>query len=349
MAIYRIYPEKDTYINSYSTSGGFYANAGKDEILEIGGYVDIDKTGQAKRTLIQFKQSDIVNTINNKIVGPISASLNLSLANATELPASYSISAFPVTQSWTEGLGKGDDTPNNTTGCSWKYRDNGATEWATLGGDFTSSLSSTVSYDVNDTHDLSLDVTSIVDAHYSGSLTNNGILLKIDDDIEFNTTASTLLKYFSNNTNTIYRPYIEFKYDESLNASSLDEINTDIATIKIKNARDQYSINDTVRFRLSVRPKYPTRTFTTSSVYLTEYKLPLNSYWGIKDEVTDEMVIDFDTSFTKISADNTSAYFNVDMNALSPERYYRLLVKSTINDNTIVIDNTNIFKVTKHG
>lgn len=349
MAIYRIYPEKDTYINSYSTSGGFYANAGKDEILEIGGYVDIDQSGQAKRTLIQFKQSEIEKVVNTKISGPISASLNLSLANATELPASYSIFALPVTQSWTEGLGKGDDTPNNTTGCSWKYRDNGATEWATLGGDFTSSLSSTASYDVNDDHDLSLDVTSIVAAHYSGSLTNNGMILKIDDDIEFNTTSSTLLKYFSNNTNTVYRPYLEFKWDDAVVTGSLTELDTDIATVKIKNARENYSINDSIKFRLSARPKYPTRTFTTSSIYLTEYKLPTASYWGIKDEMTDEMIIDFDTSFTKISADNTSAYFNVDMNALSPERYYRLLVKSTINDNTIIIDDKNIFKVTKHG
>ena len=61
------------------------------------------------------------------------------------------------------------------------------------------------------------------------------------------------------------------------------------------------------------------------------------------------MVIDFDTSFTKLSAHNTSNYFDVTMNSFHPERYYRLLVQTTINDSTIVIDNKNIFKVTKHG
>ena len=61
------------------------------------------------------------------------------------------------------------------------------------------------------------------------------------------------------------------------------------------------------------------------------------------------MVIDFDTSFTKLSADNTSNYFDMSMNSLQPERYYRLLVKTTLNESTIVIDNKNIFKVTKHG
>lgn len=349
MAVYRIYPQKDTYINSYTTTGGYYANAGKDEILEVGGYVDIDKSGQAKRTLLQFKQSDIINTVNNKISGPISASLNLNLATATELPTSYSIFAYPITSQWTEGLGKGDDTPNNTSGCTWKHRDDGNTEWSTLGGDFNTVTSSVVSYDVNDDHDLSLDVTDIVSAHYSGSLTNNGIILKTNDSIEFNTTSSILLKYFSNNTNTIYRPYLEFKWDDSSITGSLTELNTDVATVKIKNAKDKYTVNDTIRFRLSARPKYPTRSFTTSSVYLTEYKLPVASYWGIQDEHTEEMVIDYDTSFTKISADDTSAFFDVDMNALSPERYYRLLVKTTVNGSTVVIDNKNIFKVTKHG
>ena len=107
--------------------------------------------------------------------------------------------------------------------------------------------------------------------------------------------------------------------------------------------------SDKVRFRLSARPKYPTRAFVTSSIYLTEFRLPSSSYYGIQDETTGEMIVDFDTSFTKVSADNTSNYFDFYMNSLEPERYYRLLVKTTLNDSTIVIDNKNIFKVTKHG
>ena len=175
------------------------------------------------------------------------------------------------------------------------------------------------------------------------------MLLKINDDIENNLTASIMLKYFSKDTNTVYPPYLEFKWDDSTYSSNLTELDTDIATIGIKNAKEKYNDSDSVRFRLSARPKYPTRTFTTSSIYLTEYKLPTASYWGIKDENSGEMVIDFDTSFTKLSADNTSNYFDVTMNSFHPERYYRLLVQTTINDSTIVIDNKNIFKVTKHG
>ena len=37
--------------------------------------------------------------------------------------------------------------------------------------------------------------------------------------------------------------------------------------------------------------------------------LTSSSYWGLKDIKTDQMVIDFDTSYTKISADSGSNFF----------------------------------------
>jgi len=171
----------------------------------------------------------------------------------------------------------------------------------------------------------------------------------LQDSLELETTSSINLKYFSSDTHTIYPPYLELKWDDSSYNTTLSELTTDIATISIKNHKEKYSDSDKVRFRLSVRPKYPTRTFTTSSIYLTNYALPTASYWGIKDEFTDEMVVDFDTNYTKISADNTGGYFDVYMDSLQPERFYRLLVKTTVDNNTIVIDNKNIFKVTRHG
>jgi len=61
------------------------------------------------------------------------------------------------------------------------------------------------------------------------------------------------------------------------------------------------------------------------------------------------MVVDYDTTFTKISADGTSNYFDVYMDGLQPERYYRLLIKTTIDGNTNVIDNGQVFKVVRNG
>ena len=352
MAVYRIYPEQDTFINSKPTVAGLYGNAGLDEILEIAGYPDPTDpaVGRTKRTLIQFKTSDITHAVDNITSGTISASIHLSLANASELPSSYTIEAYPVSQSWTNGVGKGDDSPVNRTGCSWKHRNAGVDEWDTLGGDFiTSDVSGSKSNDLTSTHDLDIDVTDIVTSHYSSSLSNYGILLKLEDSFENYTSQSVNLKYFSADTNTIFPPYLEFKWDDSTYTSSLSALSTDIATVSIKNAKPQYSDQDTVRFRISARPKYPTRSYTTSSIYLTEYKLPESSYFGIKDEFSGEMIVDFDTVYTKISADNTSSYFDFIMDSLQPERHYRLLVKSTIDGNTVIFDNKNIFKVVRHG
>jgi hypothetical protein len=58
------------------------------------------------------------------------------------------------------------------------------------------------------------------------------------------------------------------------------------------------------------------------------------------------MIVDFDTNYTKISADNTGNYFTVYMNGLQPERSYKLLVKTILNNSEeIVVDNDNIFKI----
>jgi len=48
MAVYRIFPEKDTFIFSESP----LANAGLDEIIEVGGYFDTTGTGESSRLLL---------------------------------------------------------------------------------------------------------------------------------------------------------------------------------------------------------------------------------------------------------------------------------------------------------
>ena len=355
MAIYRIYPEKDSFIWSLPNDAGKYGNAGLDEVVEIGGFPDSDGLGRTNRTLIQFRTKDITAAFDNKISGLFSASINLQLAEGSNLPTSFKVEQFPVSQSWQQGIGKRANDPMNFSGCTWQYR-NGeqSNAWDNLGGDKYAIHSSTIVsssqlHDLTSDYDLNIDVTNAIDLISSGSIPNNGFMLKIEDKYEANTTSSINLKYFSSNTNTIFPPYLEFKWDDTVYSSSLSELSTDIATVNIKNSKPQYIDSDIVRFRLTARPKYPTRTFSTSSVYLTEHKLPANSYWGIKDEYSGEMIVDFDTTYTKISADDTSSYLDVYMDSLQPERFYRLLIKTTLNNSTFVLDNKNIFKVVKHG
>ncbi len=99
------------------------------------------------------------------------------------------------------------------------------------------------------------------------------------------------------------------------------------------------------QFRVDCRPQFPPIIFQTASIYTTNYYLPTASFWAIKDLDTNEYVIDFDPVYTKLSADTTSSYFEVYMNGLQPERYYTILLKTTVEGSTLVFDSNYNFKV----
>lgn len=376
MAIYRIFPSQDTTIYSQAPT----QNTGRDELLEIGGY-PINGVGNTARTLISFKTSEISDVLTNKAgISPIvqgaafSASLKLSLCEAQELPADITIEQKLVTAQWNEGLGKFGDRPSQSLECSWTQSRStpSVSHWSSTGGDFTNTaggvtvsstqiISSDQTFTVanlpNNTfdksaYDLDFNVTNAVAGFASASspINNYGFLLKVSDNLESYTSASIRLKYFSRDTNSIYPPYLELKWnDYSHTTGSLTELTDSDAVITIKNNKGEYADEGKVRFRLHARPRYPERTFTTSSAYLVNHFLPTASYWGLRDEYTEEMVVDYDTTFTKLSCDSTSNYFDFYLDGIQPERFYRLLIKTTIDGSDIVVDNDQIIKVVRNG
>ena len=363
MAVYRIFPEKDAFISTEVPTG----NAGKDEIVEIGGYYDISGTGQANRILVKYSDDDINTAIATIGGAGYSASLGMYIADASALPSDLIIYVNAISQSWDSGVGKFEDTPTNTSGVSWTYRQAGETSaWRTTGftagstGSYGTQVGgatwytgsqATQSYSTNSTtYDLNLPVTPIVQGIVNATRPNDGFIIRLQPDLEFNTTSSIRLKYFGADTNTIYPPFLQFKWDDSsYQTGSLSVLSNSISTINLTNNRGKYTDVGKQRFRVSARPKYPIRSFTTSSAYLTNYALPSASYWGLRDEYTEEMVIDFDTAFTKVSCDSNGAFFDVYMDGLQPERYYRILIKTTLEGSTTVVDNQNIFKVVRNG
>jgi len=363
MAVYRIFPEKDAFISTEVPTG----NAGKDEIVEIGGYFDISGTGEANRILVKYSNDDINTAIATIGGAGYSASLGMYIADASALPSDITVYANAVSQSWDNGTGKFGDTPTNTSGVSWIYRQAGETSaWRTTaftagstgsyrtqvgGGTWYTSNETTQSYSINSTtYDLSIPVTAAVQSIVNATRPNDGFIIRLQPDLEFNTTSSIRLKYFGADTNTIYPPYLEFKWDDSSYVTgSLTVLSNSISIVNLTNNKGKYTDVGKQRFRVSARPKYPVRSFTTSSAYLTNYALPSASYWGLRDEYTEEMVVNFDTTFTKVSCDSNGAFFDVYMDGLQPERYYRILIKTTLEGSTTVVDNQNIFKVVRNG
>jgi len=369
MAVYKLFSESDAFLISDNPT----ANTGKDELIEIGGFQNNFGLGSTTRGIIKFNTSQIQNLVDNTIaIGDWVSNLKIFKAYAYELPVSHSIYAYPLSTTWDNGIGKFQDFPIDTSGVSWKFRKAGSKQaWTTssyatgvTGSDvagqrgggtwFTGSsglnLESEQEFALNESLDLNIDVTNATELFYSESLDNNGFILKLPNSLEFNVSSSIRLFYFGGDTNSIYPPSLEFKWDDSSYVTgSLSVLNNSQAQINIKNNKGEYKDEGKQRFRLASKPKYPTRTFTTSSVYLTNFALPSSSYWGLKDEHSEDMIIDFDTSYTKISCDSTGPYFDVYMNGLQPERYYRILIKTTLDGSTTVVDNANIFKVVRNG
>jgi len=362
MAIYKIFPEKSATLYSFYPA----LNTGIDEILEASTFKSINGTSEVSRILIQFPSDQITDIITNKVSGSaFDAYLKLSLANASQIPLNYTLFAHPVAANWNQGTGRLGDSPSITDGVSWQYTNtSGSNDWIqgsfptgvtgsydiNVGGGTwwtASNYTSTQSFNHNSTKDIETKVSNTVKAWYSSSINNYGFILKHSSSIEFATSSRFELKYFSDNTHTIYPPTLEIRWNDfSYSTGSLSVITSSYVAITINNNKSEYQQDSIQRFRVAVRDLYPTTTFRTSLGFSNQRALPTSSYWAIKDLDTEEMVVDYDTSYTKISCDSNSNYFDVYMNGLEPERYYKLLIKTVLSTKeTIVADKDYIFKV----
>ncbi len=379
MAVYKIFPEKDATMYSLFPA----MNTGLDEILEAGNLnLSANTNPQVSRALVKFNQDEINNVFSSLVSSSDwSANLRLFIATAQSVDTDYQLEVYPVSGSWTMGTGKYLDNPIATNGVSWKWRtfangnawpvsslspyvtssysgsNTGGGNWYT-GSTHTLPVTSSQIFNYRSDKDLNAPVKGIVAAWYSSSnaigsatnIVNEGFLIKWEDVIEFNPNPpiQPVLQYYSVDTHTIYPPTLEIKWNDFIfnTGSSTQTILTDPqAYISIANNEGFFYSSSIQQFRVDSRPQYPAIIFQTASIYTTNYYLPTASYWAIKDLDTNEYVVDFNSTYTKISADATSSYFTVYMNGLQPERYYTILIQTTIGGTTRVFDSNYNFKV----
>jgi hypothetical protein len=372
MAVYKIFPSQDASIYSGYPS----MNTGLDEILEsstnfkIGVLQTEGQYPQSSRFLVKFDQSEI-NSIFTNLISSSNWQSNLKcfVANIEGLSSTTTLAVNALAQDWSMGTGRYLDSPENQNGVSWVWTNySGSTSWDT--GSFTSGTTgsydtttnpsssgggvwytgsqSSQSFSYYSDLDLNIDVTSIVSKWYSGSFNNYGFIIRQTQSQEFvyNVNQQVTIKYFSRDTHTIYPPQLEFKWNDfTYSTGSLEVLNTTPATITVDNNYGTFYSSSVNIFRVNSRPEYPLRVWSTSSWYTTNYALPTASYYAIKDLDTNEYVIDFDPVYTKLSCDISGSYFTMYMNGLEPERYYKILVQTTINNNTVVFDDDYVFKV----
>ena len=376
MAVYKIFPYKDTSLYSFYPD----MNTGIDPINQISNLnFAVDTYPQVSRFFLQFVSSEITDVIDNKIgANTWDVTLRSFIATAQGIIEDTDLEIYPIGQTWNNGTGTYLDQPMTDDGATWNNSNySGSGNWTESGSDGLNYISSSYnptystqgggnwyysasdgtlfkvsqSFDTRSEKDLKKGVKTIVERWYSGSLSNYGFIIKWEDTVEYNTNIEIqpVMQFYSVDTNTIYPPQLEFKwrdYSSVLTGSATSSIvsTTNLVSSLAENPGTFFSesIN---RFRFNVAPKYPVRAWVTSSLFTGVNYLPTQSYYAIQDLDTNEFIVDFDTQYTQLSSDGDGNYFDVYMNGLEPERYYKILIQTTINNSTLVLDDNYYFKV----
>ena len=385
MAYYSIFPEKDATIYSHPNRTGLNTGRDeilelleeKDSNKEI--YYPSRFLIKFKNTeikdVIENKLTGIARAVKNETC---QVCLEVFSTEHKALHTDHIIQVQAISQSWDEGTGRFKNNPSSSNGCTWEMRtDTGSSAraiWATSsfaanstgsscdfmisgGGTWWTGTNYTAdtSFSNADNLDINVNVTKFIQyfsasffqgATYPTGIENEGFLIKKPEPTECDASASFgELQYFSSDTHTIYPPKLTFKWDDSSYSHSGTTLTSGDIFLSLYNNKAEFQRKSKQRFRLTTRKRYPDRTFTTSSNYLDIQYLPSSSYYGLRDATTDEIIIPFDTKFTKLSADSDGMYFDLFMEGLQPERYYKLMFRVDNNDGINIYDEDYFFKV----
>ena len=89
-----------------------------------------------------------------------------------------------------------------------------------------------------------MDVTTAMNSWISGSLPNEGFIIKHDSEKENDTIDYGQLKFFSKETNTIYQPKIRIGWDDSIFVTgSLTALEADDINVTFKRLKTRYKIS----------------------------------------------------------------------------------------------------------
>ena len=239
----RIYPTKNNTIAS-----GYFENF--NSALNPGTILWYGGTGNRasiSRFLIQFDLDELKGKLASKEINEeYISSYRLKMTNVIpdgdlldsdfelaklrkKVASSFDLIAFPINKSWDNGRGydlmgseyiKVSQGDTNLTGYSnW----NSATslDFWDEPGIFTNPTASTAQnysqhFDVGD-EDLDMDITPLVSDWLSGGSQNNGVAISYARDYELNSGDTRYMsRFYTNKTNTAFKPYLEVVYDEQI-------------------------------------------------------------------------------------------------------------------------------------
>jgi hypothetical protein len=121
-------------------------------------------------------------------------------------------------------------------------------------------------------------------------------------------------------------------------------------SIALQNVQPTYKAGDIAKIVVFGRKKFPLKYFgitTQQTQYLIPEYLPPTSYYALKDNETDEIIVNFD-SYTKIGCEYPNGnYFLLDTTSLPQDRYYRLLIRVEDGNTVQTVDTGKTFKLVR--
>lgn len=260
MGVFRVYPSKSNAIAS-----GVYQNfnSGQNAVVDFwygGGGTDSapERRNSISRFIIKFDLDELSEKLSSKEINEdLVASYRLKMTNAIpgdrilepefefdvldkRIAASFDLIAFPINKDWDEGRGydlfqenylvRQAGNPLATGYSNWNFATM-TTPWDEP-GIFTNPTASTAVTNVVTQHfdigneDIDMDITDMVNDWLSGGSINNGIGIAYRRDYELLSTDTRYISsFFTENTNTAFKPYIEVTYNQSFKDDRLQVSN----------------------------------------------------------------------------------------------------------------------------
>ena len=196
----------------------------------------------------------------------------------------------------------------------------------------------------------------LVDGVEQGRVTTSTSTLAVSSSVSSSLVETTVnhtlqngeaedLKFFSRQTNTIYSPKLELRWDDHLpatgsNTGSLTSLDFSGQTenyVYQLHTREDYKETETVKFRFGARKRYIGKSFSTSIQSVSgSYFAEGSASYSVIDMATNEDVIPF-SAYTTMSCDPISPYFTQDLNTFEPNRAYKVMLKVKHNDGQVIV------------
>ncbi len=278
MGVFRIYPSK-----SNSIASGIYQifNSGQNAVTDLwygGGGTDTapERRNSISRFIIKFDLDELSEKISSKeINGDLVTSYKLKMTNAVpgdrilepefefdvldkRIAASFDLITFPINKDWDEGRGydlyqenylvRQNGNPLATGYSNWNSATM-TTSWDEPGVYTNPTASTAVTYystqhfDLGN-EDIDMDITDIVNDWLSGGSTNNGLGVAYRRDYEtLSTDTRYIASFFTDKTNSSFKPYIEVNYNQSFQDDRLQVSNNRTSRLFLYTFSGNNSVN----------------------------------------------------------------------------------------------------------